>query len=62
VVFGVVVVEFSAGHDFSYYGGLRRVVAEDGYFEFAGFCSGAADALFDDKFAVVAGGQVHGGG
>ena len=62
VVLGVVVVELGAGDDFSYDGGNGGVVAEDGYFEFAGLGSGAADALFDDELAVVAGGEVHRGG
>jgi len=53
---------YLAGDDLSDDGGFGGVVAEDGYFEFAGFCAGAADALLDDEFAVVAGGEVHRGG
>jgi hypothetical protein len=62
VVLGVVIVEFGAGDDFSDDGSFGGVVAEDGYFEFAGLGAGAAYSLFDDEFAIVAGGEVHGGG
>jgi hypothetical protein len=61
VVLGVVVVELGTGDDLSHDGGNGRVVAEDGYFELAGLGTGAADALLDDEFAVVAGSEVHGG-
>jgi len=61
VVLGVVVVEFGAGDYFSDDGGLGGVVAEDGYFEFAGLDTGAADALLNDEFPVEAGGEVHRG-
>ena len=62
VVLGVVVVELGAGDDFADDGGFGGVVAEDGYFEFAGFGAGAAYALLDDELAVEAGGEVHRGG
>ena len=62
VVLGFVVVELAVGDDLADDGGFGGVVAEDGDFEFAGFGSGAADALFDDELAVEAGGEVHGGG
>ncbi len=56
MVLGVVVVELGAGDYFAYDGGLGGVVSEDGYFEFAGLCAGAADALLNDELAVEAGG------
>jgi hypothetical protein len=62
VVLGVVVVELGAGDDLADDGGLGRVVAEDGYFKFAGLGTGAAYALLDDELAVEAGGEIHGRG
>ena len=62
MVLGVVVVELGAGDDFADDGGFGTVVAHDGDFEFAGLGVGATDALFDDELAVVAGGEIHGGG
>jgi len=61
-VLGFVVVELFVGDDFADDRDDGRVVAEDGDFEFAGFCAGAADALLDDEFAVEARGEVHRGG
>src|SRR6185437_12872410 len=61
-VLGVVVVELFVGDDLADDGGFRRVVTEDGYFEFARLDAGAADALLDDELAIKAGGEIHGGG
>ena len=64
VVLGGVVVELAVGHDFADDACLGVVVAEDGDFKFAGLAgdavrADAADALFDNDFAVELRGFVH---